>query len=292
MKKNIKKNFQEYLTYLSPEFIYIPFDKMELLKIKSSKLVLNNTFLGQTSDGKNIFSPVSGKILGVKEMQLNGRKSSCLVVENDFIDKREKLNPSRSISKVKKSELKESLEKYGLNKKMNSKTTLVVNSYYDKKTDLKDVVINYESYEEILEAIDEFMGIFNIKNCYICIDKNDLYSIHSYEKYIIAFLNICIVHNTKKLRYENCVYYNIEEILAIYKAIHQDYMYDNTIITIFDGNDSTVVKVKLYTSLNELLKVLKITFKGKKVYVNGTLIDDTKDFVIDSSVRSVVVKEN
>lgn len=287
----MKKKFQEYLTYLSPEFIYIPFDKMELLKIKSSKIVLNNTFLGNMEDGRNIFSPVSGKILGIKEMQFNGKKSNCLVVENDFIDKREKLNPSRSIAKVKKSELKESLDKYGLNKKINSKTTLVVNSFYDKKTDLKDVVINYESYEEILEAIDEFMSIFNMKNCYICIDKADLYSIHSYEKYINAFLNICIVHSNKKFKDDTCVFYGVEEILAIYKAIHQDYMYDNTIITIFDGVESTVVKVKLYTSLNELLKVLKINYKGKVIYVNGNVIDDSKDFVIDSSVRSVIIKE-
>ena len=287
----MKKKFQEYLTYLSPEFIYIPFDKMELLKIKSSKIVLNNTFLGNMEDGRNIFSPVSGKILGIKEMQFNGKKSNCLVVENDFIDKREKLNPSRSIAKVKKSELKESLDKYGLNKKINSKTTLVVNSFYDKKTDLKDVVINYESYEEILEAIDEFMSIFNMKNCYICIDKADLYSIHSYEKYINAFLNICIVHSNKKFKDDTCVFYGVEEILAIYKAIHQDYMYDNTIITIFDGVESTVVKVKLYTSLNELLKVLKVNYKGKVIYVNGNVIDDSKDFVIDSSVRSVIIKE-
>lgn len=287
----MKKKFQEYLTYLSPEFIYIPFDKMELLKIKSSKIVLNNTFLGNMEDGRNIFSPVSGKILGIKEMQFNGKKSNCLVVENDFIDKRERLNPSRSIAKVKKSELKESLDKYGLNKKINSKTTLVVNSFYDKKTDLKDVVINYESYEEILEAIDEFMSIFNMKNCYICIDKADLYSIHSYEKYINAFLNICIVHSNKKFKDDTCVFYGVEEILAIYKAIHQDYMYDNTIITIFDGVESTVVKVKLFTSLNELLKVLKVNYKGKVIYVNGNVIDDSKDFVIDSSVRSVVIKE-
>lgn len=287
----MKKKFQEYLTYLSPEFIYIPFDKMELLKIKSSKIVLNNTFLGNMEDGRNIFSPVSGRILGIKEMQFNGKKSNCLVVENDFIDKREKLNPARSISKVKKSELKESLDKYGLNKKINSKTTLVVNSFYDKKIDLKDVVINYESYEQILEAIDEFMSIFNMKNCYICIDKADLYSIHSYEKYINAFLNICIVHSNKKFKDDTCVFYGVEEILAIHRAIHQDYVYDNTIITIFDGVESTVVKVKLYTSLNELLKVLKINYKDKVISVNGNVIDDSKDFVIDSSVRSVVVKD-
>ena len=171
------KKVQEYITYLSPEFIYVPFDNIELLHIKKSKLVYNNTFLGTTNDGSKIFSPVSGKIIGVKDMIYNNKNSKALVIENDFIDRREKLNPTRNMSKLKRSEIVESLEKYGLNKKINSKTTLVVNSLYDKNNDLKDMVINYESYEEILEAIDEFMDIFNMKTYYICVDRDDLISI-------------------------------------------------------------------------------------------------------------------
>ena len=31
----MNKKFQEYLSYLSPDFIYIPFDKTVLLKIKT-----------------------------------------------------------------------------------------------------------------------------------------------------------------------------------------------------------------------------------------------------------------
>lgn len=280
---------KEYITFLSPEFIYIPFDKMELLKIKKSKTVYNNSYLGKMLDDRNIFSPVSGKIIGLKEMVFSDKVSNCLVIENDFIDKREKLNPSINISKVKKSEIKDQLIKYNLNKKIDSKTTLIVNSFYNKKYDLKDVVINYESYEEILEAIDEFMDIFNMKNCYICIDKNDIYSISSYEKYINAFLNICIVNSNKKFKDEKCVFYNIEEILAIYKAIHQDYVYDNTIVTIYE-TEPIVVKVKLFTSLYELLRVLKFSLKDKKVFVNNKEITNVKDFVIDSNVRSIIIK--
>lgn len=286
----MSENKTEYITYLSPEFIYIPFDNKEDLHIKKSKLVFNNSILGMSPEGKRIFSPVSGKIIGLKEMQFNGKTSNTLVIENDFIDKREKLNPSRKVSKMKKSEIYELLEKYGLNKKINSKTTLVINSNYDKKYDLGDMVINHEFYEEILEAIDEFMDIFNMKNCYLCIDRNDLYSINAYEKYINAFFNICIVHSNKQFKNDTCVFYSIEEILAIYKAIHQDYLYDNTMITIYDGKP-TIVKVKLFTSLSELLKVLKISTRGKTVLINNNEVSDIKDFIIDSSVRSVIVKE-
>ena len=99
------KDIQKYISYLSPEFIYVPFDKMEQLRIKRSKLVLNNFYLGQNSEGKNLYSPVSGKIIGTKEMIFNNKKSNTLVIENNFMERREKLNPLRSISKLKKSDI-------------------------------------------------------------------------------------------------------------------------------------------------------------------------------------------
>ena len=284
------KKTQEYITYLSPEFIYVPFDDHNLLTLDKSGKVYNNSCLGTKTNGDKIFSPVSGRIIGTKNCVYNDFFSSALVIENDFIDKRKELHYSKNINKIKKSEVIESLAKYGLNKKINSKTTLVVNSLYNKKYDLKDMVINVESYEEILEAIDEFLDIFNMKVCYICIDRNDLYSINAFEKYINAFMNICIVHSNKKFKDSTCVFYSIEEILAIHKAIHLDYMYDNTIITI-NANGPIIVKVKLYSSLKELLQALKITYRSKRVYVNNKLIAGVEDFVIDESVRSVVIKD-
>ncbi len=98
-----------------------------------------------------------------------------------------------------------------------------------------------------------------------------------------------MVHSNRKFKNSNTVFYSVEEILAIHKAIHLDYMYDNTIVTINDGKP-TIVKVKLYSYLYELLKALKIVFKGKKVYVNDKLIDDVKNFVIDFGVRSIVIR--
>ena len=68
-------------------------------------------------------------------------------------------------------------------------------------------------------------------------------------------------------------------------------MYDNTILTINNGKP-TIVKVKLYTSLVELLEALKIPYKAKKIYIDNNIVDNPSDFIIDSSVRSVIVKDN
>lgn len=286
----MKKEIQEYITYLTPEFIYVPFDSIEKLQLPKNKKVNHNTLLGERDNDKKIFSPVSGKIVGTSKMSYKSGNANSLVIENDFIDKKEKLNPTRNLSKTKKSDIVESLKKYGLDNKINSKTTLVVNSLYDKKYDLKDMVINYESYEEILEAIDEFMNAFGMKNCYICVSRDDLNSIGAYNKYINAFLNICMVHSNKKFKDSTCVFYNVEEILAIHKAISLDYMYDNTILTINDGKP-IIVKVKLYTSLVELLEALKIAYKTKSIYIDNIKIDNPSNFIIDANVRSVIVKD-
>ena len=101
------------------------------------------------------------------------------------------------------------------------------------------------SRAEILEAIDEFMSAFGMKNCYICVDRNDLYSIEAYNKYINAFLNICMVHSNKKFKDSTCVFYSVEEILAIHKAISLDYMYDNTILTINNGKPNNLFIIKI-----------------------------------------------
>lgn len=287
----MKKKIQEYLTYLTAEYIYIPYDNEQTLSLPKDKYTYNNSCLGTLSNNHKIFSPVSGKIIGISKMNYVDGDKNCLVIENDFIDRREKLNPARNINKLKKSEIIESLEKYNLNKKINSKTTLVVNSFYDKTSDLKDMVINYESYEEILEAIDEFMNIFNMKTCYISIPYNDIVSTSSYEKYINAFPNICIVHSNNKFKDSTCAFYTVEEILAIYRAIHLDYLYDSVMFTINSNDNLTIVKVKIYTALFEILRALKIQYRGKKIFVNNKEITNVKSFVVDSNIRSVIIKD-
>ena len=285
----MKKNIQEYLTYLSPEFIYIPYDKVENLRIKKNKIVFNNMFMGKKDDEHDIYSPVSGYVMGIKEIELLSGPSNSLVIENDFIDKRENLNTFTEISNIKKTDIKGLLFKYGLEKKTKGKTTLIVESTYNKHNDLGDMVINYEYYEEILEAIDELITIFNMKNAYIILDKNDLYSEAAFNKYINAFHNICIIHNKKRFHDDKCAFYTIEDILAVYRAIHLDYMLDTTIVTINYG-ETIIVKVKLFTSLYELLKALKVPYKGKEITINNKIITNVENFIINKEVKSIIIK--
>jgi len=288
----MKKQIQEYLNYLTPKFIYIPFDNASKLKLKRNKLVYNNMFLGTKEDGFNIYSPVSGKILGVKQMDTFNGLFKCLVIENDFIDKREKLNPNKSktsLLKMKKTDINSLLEKFNLNKKLSSKKNILIESTYKKDNDLSDMVINYEYYEEILETIDILMLTYNIKNAYICIPEDDMYSRFAYSKYINSFDNICIVSNMKKIKKDDLINITIKEINSIYKAIHKEHFNDTTIITI-TNNKPIIIKTKLYTHLTEILKDFKILYKGKNIYINNKLIDKVDNFIVTNEIKTILIK--
>ena len=82
------KKAQEYITFLTPEFIYVPFDDEKLLSIDRTRKVYHNGYLGTKANGDKIFSPVSGTILGTKNSNYFNYSSNSLVIENDFIDKR------------------------------------------------------------------------------------------------------------------------------------------------------------------------------------------------------------
>ena len=50
------KKTQEYITYLTPEFIYVPFDDERLLNITKSRKVYHNGYLGVNSKNKIYFN--------------------------------------------------------------------------------------------------------------------------------------------------------------------------------------------------------------------------------------------
>lgn len=289
----MKKNIQECLTYITPKFVFIPFDEVGLLRIKKNKVVFNNMFLGNRKNGEYIYSPVSGNIIGMKDMRTIDGMCKALVIENDFIDRKEKINVCKSYNnllKLKKSEVNDILVKYNFDKKFGNKKNLLVSSTYNKNNDLGDMVLNYEEYEVILETIDFLMEKYNIKNAYINIPKEDLYSDFAYNKYINAFDNICTINNTKKLKVQDMICLTVMDVFDIYKAICKNYYNEDMFVTIYENSNSIILKIKEYTSLIELFNDFKVSYKGKNVFVNDVLIDNIDLFIITKKVKSIVIK--
>ena len=88
---NIKDNdFESTLCeFLDPDLVYVPYDKSYKLCIKDGdKVCFNDAIL--KSDSNTIYSPISGEIKGATKMICDGEYRPCIVIENDFEERKRK----------------------------------------------------------------------------------------------------------------------------------------------------------------------------------------------------------
>ena len=99
---NIKDNdFESTLCeFLDPDLVYVPYDKSYKLCIKDGdKVCFNDAIL--KSDSNTIYSPISGEIKGATKMICDGEYRPCIVIENDFEErKRRKVKTCRIYSYI------------------------------------------------------------------------------------------------------------------------------------------------------------------------------------------------
>ena len=75
----------EIETFLTSDFIYIPYLSKENINLKNDGYVFKNDMIS-----KNYYSPVSGRAIGLTEIYGIGGVKKTVIIENDFRDKIEK----------------------------------------------------------------------------------------------------------------------------------------------------------------------------------------------------------
>ena len=106
---NIQKDYELLLkdtitNYTNPSHIYIP-------AVKNIQIDPKNYIYKQTLIYDKTYSPVSGKIVGLKELKdIDGNLKKYIVIENDYKEKTEKKSSIRSnFDKLKKEKFLELL---------------------------------------------------------------------------------------------------------------------------------------------------------------------------------------
>ena len=103
-----KDNFVENTVhdYLNPEYVYIPIEDGFKITVREGDRVLKESVI-MKSDNREIYSPISGTIIGkTSSLLLNNQKVSSLVIENDYKEEVKKLKGvKRHISDYSKKEL-------------------------------------------------------------------------------------------------------------------------------------------------------------------------------------------
>lgn len=290
--------------FLKPEFIYIPVD--------SSKYLVGDYIYKNDMIIDNVYSPISGYVRENTYMDIDNRKTNCMVIENDYKEKYKSnnyiFNKDMFINSLRSNNFIDIYDNYDIK-------YLVINAI-----DIEPYIFSKRVYIEketscILNIIDNIMPKLNISKTLIAVTSDKLYN--NLFNYIGSYPNIKIimvdnyypVSNNKILLKELFNYtYNktslekkvwildLLSLIDIEGIIKNNIPKNETIITIGGtGIKSTCIRVKIGTSVKEIINYLGGYKKNYTITIGGPLtgkqIND--DTIITKRVTAIyITKKN
>ena len=275
-------SMNELKSFLNPKDIY--------LEQGDSKLLVGDyVYKYQTIGHKErfnvpIISSVSGTVVDIKD--------GYIKIKNDLLEKTEKEIINRDVSKIKKEEFLDIIEKAGIigmggagfPTHMKYKTDknielLIVNAVECEPNITADYSIMNEKCNELLEGINNIIRINKINNAILAIKKTNVEVIKKFKEIIDKYpkIELRIVRDIYPMGWERTlikevtkkeynilpielgiVVNNISTIFAINNALKHDIPLVERIITITGENVKNPgnVMVKIGTSVNEILKFM------------------------------------
>ena len=275
-------SMNELKSFLKPKDIY--------LEQGDSKLLVGDyVYKYQTIGHKErfnvpIISSVSGTVTDIKD--------GYIKIKNDLLEKTEKEIINRDVSKIKKEEFLDIIEKAGIigmggagfPTHMKYKTDknielLIVNAVECEPYITADYSIMNEKCNELLEGINNIIRINKINNAILAIKKTNVEVIKKFKEIIDKYPKIelrivrdiypmgwerTLIKEVTKKEYDilpielGIVVNNISTIFAINNALKHDIPLVERIITITGENVKNPgnVMVKIGTSVNEILKFM------------------------------------
>lgn len=295
-------------SYLRPEFIYIPVD--------SSKYLVGDYIYKNDIIIDNIYSPISGYVREDIYMDINNKKTNCMVIENDYKEKCRKNNyvfeKEVFIDSLKSNGLIDIYDNYDIR-------YLVINAI-----DIEPYIFSKRVYidrdaSNLLCIINCIMMKLNIMEGIIAITSDMLYD--NLFNYIGTYPNIRIIkvdnyypvgNNRLLLKEIFNIKYNITclekkiwvtdilSLIDIDSIIKKNIPKNETIITIGGaGIKNTCLKVKIGTSIMEIINYLGgykdnyiITIggplTGKRINGDTIIMNDTKSIFV---TKNNIIKE-
>lgn len=302
---DIKYN-KQIKEYLSPDYLYIPYNEKDELLIKNKNVYKNDLLI---KNNCNIYSPVSGIILGLCDNIVDGKKQKTIVIENNFEENTRKfIKQNIDIYSFSKNDFLSKIKEYGnYNLKGN---ILVVNG------------IDYEPYEEaysyllseqtdtILEGIDVIYNILDLDKCYLAIKNNDSLNVETLLNQIGTYPNIelKLLEDIYPIGHKDLlikelipsdnlrvIYLTVEDVYNIYNIIKRNIPITYKYITVTGNalNKSKVMKVKLGTRLADIINdEFKIVNDNYDVVVNGLLSGyntNSLNTIVTPNIRSIFI---
>jgi len=270
----------ETINYDIPKYIYIPFKEEEKLQIKETKEVYVGDFI-TNFDNKNIYSSVSGKIVGKSNYYFNNENINGLVIENDKKDMKIETNYQKSFFDLGKNDIKKLMQDNNLEKDTSKIVVLKIN--YIKNYDISDYYKLKEKTKEVLNALNKISYAYELKKVYILVNKKDKLLIKELNNYLVNFPNIDIITKLKSDSSE----YNLDEIIKLSQILNKKNVSRHIYLTINYNKRVLVVKLRRYSLLKDLLEYLNIV--NKKCYnINNELLYERN--ILDDKIKTIIIK--
>lgn len=300
------KDNNEIINILTTDYIYLPYSENMELHIKNDEYIYKDDLI-LSNDTKNIYSTVSGNVLGLTT--LNNKK--YILIENDYKDKvKKRIGTKKFINKYTKDEFVELINKYKIIENFDTTSkVLIINGIEEYIDDITYNTLLKTNTIEILDTIDALIDIMNIRKCFLAVFNNDeetintlLNNIGTYPKidlkmftpnHIISKKEVLIDKLTKyRNKKYNIQYLNLKSILKMYNLLKKQRPTSNTYLTISNDDNKKVINVKIGSNLNDILNELKID--NKNIIVNGLLSGThlkDRNFIIDEKINSIYITE-
>lgn len=273
-----------YVSFYMPSNVYIPFDSIEKLTLRKNGAVYCGEMLGCINENLFIYSTVSGIIRGTQNINVENKLTKVLVIENDYKDKRLKLNGGKErLDLYKRKEANELLDSFNMGGKYNGKKYLSVN-LLTNNNDLENKFMLMEKVYEVLETIDALLSIYNLEKAYVVVNSKDC------EEYLELYSGIYPnIKFTNKLNQDDkTVVYSGFEILSIYYILKFSKKLCEKFVTIVKNKKEVlVVKTKLNCTVKELLDNLNISFNSISVTFNDNLVINNYDGIITDKIKTI-----
>jgi len=180
VKKNGNILLDSYTkNFLNPKYIFIPIESRSRLRVTDNVYVYKNDIVMLTRENLGVYTPISGRVLGVKNMLYSpGKTKASLVIENDFKENMKiKRSAKRYINDHDKKSFLNLLEDTALTSKNDyiykkftkNHKTLIINGIELEPLFGNKYFILKENVENILETIDFIHSLFNYEECILAI---------------------------------------------------------------------------------------------------------------------------
>ena len=275
---------ERYEVFNTPSYVYLMYDSIDKLTLRKSGAVYALEQLGLMSNNYNIYSPVSGKIIGTKKVKSLNNEVNTLVVENDYKDKCSKIKTGKEIyDYYKRKEANELFSTFNIEGKFNGKKYIMVDLTI-KSNNLENKYIVSKYNYEILETIDAIQKIFSIDTAYIAVNNGIIQSL--LEEYSGIYPNIKIV--SKVISNEYTVLYNGYDIIKIYNALKFNRYYNIKYVTVVTQKGTIVVKTKVNILVSELMMFLNLENSNTSVITYSNEKINNYDGILSKDIKVII----